>query len=114
MENLASEADIAAVDVKDALPGCSLVRPCREVYEMIEAHDDSLSHANTEYGNFASKVLDGLATDTRIGFWMARSRTHDQLGWLLGNELFQGDLVVSENCHPGSLKNEVLIDVPGE
>lgn len=50
-----------------------------------------LSHAYSEYGNLASKVADSITTDARIRLWVSRTRADDELGGLLGDELFECD-----------------------
>lgn len=64
---------------------------------------DLLSHADSEDGDFASKVADGIPTDAGVRLRMTGTRADDQLGGLLGNELVKGDLIVAEHRDGGSL-----------
>lgn len=75
---------------------------------------DSLAHAHAEDGDLAAVVLDGGIADAGVARGVSRARAHDQLGGILSYELFEGDLIVSEDSDGGALEDEVLVDIPGE
>lgn len=72
------------------------------------------SHANSQDGDLASKVSDSIPADTAVSRGVTGTGADDELRWLLGNELVESNLVISENVHGGTLENQILIDVPGE
>lgn len=59
-------------------------------------------------------MLDGVSTYTGIGGWMTGPWAYDELGRVLCNELRQRDLVIPEDGDCCPLKDEILIDIPGE
>jgi hypothetical protein len=95
------------------------LKPCEygrqiSILPCVVGRVNSQSHADTEDGDLASKVLDSISTDARIRLRMARSWADYQLGRLLGDQLLQGDLIIAEDMDSGTLKNKVLVNVPGE
>lgn len=73
-----------------------------------------LSHANAKYWDFASEMTYNFATYTCIGLGMARSWTEYKLRWFQCYQFLKSDLVVTKDCDRCSLKNKILVDIPGE
>jgi hypothetical protein len=80
----------------------------------LESIGNLQSHAHTKDGNLASKVSNCVSADTGVGAGMARSRANYELGWFLVHQLFNGDLVISENMNCSTLKDQILVDIPSE
>lgn len=74
----------------------------------------SQPHTDTKNWNLAGKVSNRVSADTRVGGGMARTRADNELSWVLFYQLFNGDLVISKNMNYGTLKNQVLINIPGK
>lgn len=72
------------------------------------------AHANAQDRDLASKVPDDIPTDARVRGGVAGAGTDDDLGWVLFDQLFQGNLVIAEDMDRGALQNQVLVDIPGE
>ena len=75
---------------------------------------DSLAHTDPQDGDFASEMLDGISTDSRVCFRMSGARTNDQLGGIECGKGFDGDRIVAEDADTGTFKHKVLINIPGE
>jgi hypothetical protein len=80
----------------------------------VRMQNNLLSHAHAENRNLAAKVLDGLVANTGIPLWMSRARADYQLGRLLGDQVVECDFVIAVYGHGRALKDEVLVDIPGE
>ncbi len=66
---------------------------------------NSLSHANTKYGNLACEVPDGIAADAGISLGMAWARTDNELGRIFVDQLVEGDLVIPEDGYRGPFED---------
>ena len=73
-----------------------------------------LTHADTKDRDFSTEVLDCSIADSCIGLWVAGAGTDHQLGRLLRDQVFNGNLVIAVNGHGSTFEDQVLIDVPGE
>lgn len=111
MQDFSCEFDVTAIDVEHAL---SDYRIRQLAWQKWDDESDSLAHADTKDRDLSCKMSNDIAADTRIGLRVARSRADDNLGWLFGDELLDGDLVVPDHITLGTRKAQVLVDVPGE
>lgn len=74
----------------------------------------SLSHTDTEDRNLACKMANSISTNTGIRLWMARTRAHNKLRRLFGDEFIQRNLIIAVDLDVGTLENEVLVDIVGK
>lgn len=73
-----------------------------------------LAHADTEYRYLSSKVSDGIPTYAGVTYRMTGAGADDELSGIFGDQLFEGDLIVSIYCNCCAFKDEILIYIPGE
>jgi hypothetical protein len=109
MQDLASRADFATVNLINALP-IELI----SLRSSTRMKRDLLSHTNSQNRNFPSEMFYGISANSRVRLRVTRTRADHQLGRPLRYKLFQCYLVISMNSHRGTFEDKILVNVPSK
>jgi hypothetical protein len=73
-----------------------------------------MPEADSEYGNLAVEVLDGIGGDAVVFERLTGSRRDDKVRWIEGDELIHRDLIIAEDFDICAEFAEILDEVVSE